>query len=217
MSITRETQSQESVEAHSPPRSQRGDWTWELVKEFPQQGDWTEEEYLSREFEGLVEYSDGVLEFLPMTTLLHQLIVDYLHSILKQFVQSRSLGVTAFAPLRVRVGEKQYREPDLVFATKSRIQSNIKPLDGADLVMEVVIDTNDGRERDLIDKRSDYASAGIPEYWIVDPALTMITVLVLENAKYKVHGDFHSGQTATSVLLPGFEIEVKSCFDAGQV
>lgn len=217
MSIARETQSNESDEILNLPRSKRGDWTWELVREFPQQGDWTEEEYLARDFEGLVEYSDGVLEFLPMSTLLHQLIVDYLHSRLKQFVQSRSLGVTAFPPLRVRIGDKQYREPDIVFATTSRIRSNVKPLDGADLVMEVVSDSSEGRERDLISKRLDYASAGIPEYWVVDPAIDAITVLVLENGHYKVHGEFPAGETATSILLPGFEIVVKSCFEAGQI
>ena len=216
MSIARETPLQETAEAGSPPRSKRGDWTWELVRQFPQQGDWTEEEYLSREFDGLVEYSDGVLEFLPMPTLLHQLIVDYLHTILKQFVQSRSLGITAFAPLRIRVGERKYREPDVVFATKSRITSNVQPLNGADLVMEVVSDSKDGRERDLIEKRSDYAAAGIPEYWIVDPALDTMTVLKLIDGSYQIHGEFRPGHTASSVLLPGFEVDVGAAFAAAK-
>src|SRR4051812_6138848 len=94
----------ETGEVVRPPKSRRGEWTWELVTTFPQQGDWTEDEYLAREFDGLVEYSDGVLEFLPMPTWLHQFIVDFLHSRLKQFVQSRSLGLTAFAPIRIQVG-----------------------------------------------------------------------------------------------------------------
>ena len=40
---------------------------------------------------------------------------------------------------------------------------------GADLVVEVV--SPDRPERDLVDKRIDYAvrQAGIPEYWVVDP------------------------------------------------
>ena len=200
-------------QASSPPRSQRGDWTWELVTMFPQQGDWTEEQYLSREFEGLVEYSDGVLKFLPMPTWLHQFIVDYLHSQLKQYVQARSLGLTAFAPLRIRIGDRQYREPDVVFVTHSRISSLREPPDGADLVMEVVSDSKPDRDRDFIDKRADYAAAGIPEYWIVDPALESITVLILKGSEYQVHGEFKMGAIATSALLPGFEITTTACFD----
>ena len=38
-----------------------------MVTLFPRQGEWSEQEYLSREFDGLVEYVDGVLEFLHRT------------------------------------------------------------------------------------------------------------------------------------------------------
>lgn len=49
MSVTPATQSE-------TPRipSQRGEWTWELAAQFPRQGEWTEESYLARDFEGLV-------------------------------------------------------------------------------------------------------------------------------------------------------------------
>jgi hypothetical protein len=42
------------------------------------QGLWSEEEYLALETNHLVEFSDGYLEVLPMVTLFHQRIVDYL-------------------------------------------------------------------------------------------------------------------------------------------
>ena len=38
---------------------------------------------------------------------------------------------------------------------------------GADLVIEVV--SPDDPDLDLVVKRQEYAQAGIPEYWIVDP------------------------------------------------
>lgn len=41
---------------------------------------------------------------------------------------------------------------------------------GADLAVEVVSEDDPGR--DLITKRLEYAQAGIPEYWIVDPLLS---------------------------------------------
>ena len=51
------------------------------------------------------------------------------------------------------------------------------------LVMEVVSGDPKDRARDLVDKRSDYASIGIPEYWIVDAETETITVLTLPAGK----------------------------------
>jgi hypothetical protein len=42
----------------------------------------------------------------------------------------------------------------------------------------------------------------------------MITVLTLDGAEYRIHGEFTPGQTATSVLLSGFDVDVAGCFAA---
>ena len=57
-------------------------------------------------------------------------------------------------------------------------------------------------------KREEYAQAGIPEYWIVDPELDQITVLTLDGQS--VHGEFKRGERATSKRLPGFGVDVTS-------
>ena len=80
--------------------------------------------------------------------------------------------------------------------------------EGADLVMEVVSPGDEDRRRDLKTKREEYAQAGIPEYWIIDPELERITVLTLEGQTYVVHGEFSRGEQATSKLLPGFAVDV---------
>jgi Uma2 family endonuclease len=79
-------------------------------------------------------------------------------------------------------------------------------MEGAELAMEVVSD--DDRRRDLETKRFEYARAGISEYWIVDPLKEQITVLKLDGSAYVVHGEFKKGDRATSVLLPGFSVDV---------
>ena len=85
--------------------------------------------------------------------------------------------------------------------------------EGADLVMEVVSD--DDRRRDLQTKRFEYARAGIPEYWIVDPQLEQVTVLVLADGnRYRQHGCFQRGQRAASVLLAGFDVDVDAVLPA---
>ena len=78
--------------------------------------------------------------------------------------------------------------------------------------MEVVSD--DDRRRDLETKRQEYAQAGIPEYWIVDPRQARITVLHLDGATYAVHGDFPMGTQATSPLFPGFTLDVTAALSA---
>src|SRR6516162_5863516 len=82
--------------------------------------------------------------------------------------------------------------------------------DGADLVMEIV--SEDDRRRDLEIKRQEYAQAGIPEYWIVDPQEQRVIVLTLDGQSYRVHGEFVPGMQATSVLLPAFAVDVEAVF-----
>ena len=60
----------------------------------------------------------------------------------------------------------------------------------------------------------DYAEAGIPEYWIVNPLDETITVLALRDGTYAEHGVFRRGQRATSALLPTFAVSVSEVFDA---
>ncbi|MDB5289991.1 MAG: hypothetical protein JWL69_1232, partial [Phycisphaerales bacterium] len=111
---------------------------------------------------------------LPSPTQRHQLILIFLFDALRAFVGEQKLGRALFGPLPVRLESGKYREPDIVFMLAehaSRMGNDF--WDGADLVMEVV--SEDGCRRDLEEKRRDYALAGIPEYWIVDPREQSIT------------------------------------------
>ena len=60
----------------------------------------------------------------------------------------------------------------------------------------------------------EYAAAGIPEYWIVNPLDHTILVLTLQNGVYVEHGPFGRGMLATSVLLAGFGVVVDAAFAA---
>ncbi|MBS0202405.1 MAG: Uma2 family endonuclease [Planctomycetes bacterium] len=83
--------------------------------------------------------------------------------------------------------------------------------------MEVVSPGVQNRERDLDVKRHEYARAGIAEYWIVDLEQHSITVLTLDGNAYRTAGEYGITQTAPSVLLPDFSVEVRAAFDAGEV
>jgi Uma2 family endonuclease len=196
-----------SVENESRP-------TWEIAHLFPEQGRWDEREYLSvtHHTNRLVEFSGGRVEILPMPKTSHQIIVQYLSNLLLAFALPRKLGMVLFAPLRVRLPQGAYREPDVVFMlTEHAARAGEDYWDGADLVMEVV--SEDNREHDLVTKRREYAEAGIPEYWIVDPAERTIIVLHLSGGSYSADGPFQPGQKARSRLITGFEVEVQAVFD----
>ena len=178
---------------------------------------WTEQEYLALDNAvgaWMIELVDGRLEVLPMPNMIHQDILEFLFSFLKAFVSARGLGRVYFSPMPVRLFPGTLREPDIVFLKKNRIKDKRKPPEGADLVMEIV--SPGGRKRDLKDKRSDYAKAKVPEYWIVDPKARSITILMLSSESYEVHGVFTEGDEATSKLLRGFKVAVSDVFAAGE-
>ena len=196
-------------------KSRVGTPTWEMARFYPAQGDWSEEDYLALKTRQLIEFTDGVLEFLPMPDRIHQNLVRWLFLKLHGFAESSRLGRAYFAPLRVQTEANKYREPDLVYLSNERERKypdqSRSPF-GADLVMEVVSEGEEARNRDLQQKPIDYAAAGIPEYWIVDPENRTITVLSLDGAEYFPRGVFGEGEVAESVLLPGFSVSVTDCF-----
>ena len=177
----------------------------------PDQGHWREEEYLALDTNRLIEYSHGRLEVLPMPTFSHQRLVAFLYRSLMGFIEERGLGVVMFAPLRIQLWRGKFREPDIVFmATEHADRLDEQFWHGADLVMEVVSPDDSGQ--DLVTKRREYAQAGIPEYWIVDPTQRSTTVLTLDGQSYALHGEFDEGAVATSVLLEGFTVSVRAVF-----
>ena len=180
----------------------------------PLQGLWSEEQYLmlTDHTRHLIEFTDGMIEVLPIPTDKHQVLVLFLYDLLRAFV-SQVGGKVLVAPLRLQVREGKQREPDILLvrdASDPRRQNRFWL--GADLVVEVV--SPDDPERDTVEKVADYAEAGIPEYWIVNPEDETITVMTLRGETYAAHGVFHRGDVATSLLLAGFAADVSAVLDA---
>lgn len=189
-------------------------WKDVLEQIAPRQGEWSEEEYLvlTGQRKNLVEFTDGLLEVLPMPTDKHQAIMEFLLWAFRSFIEPKG-GKVRSANLRLRIRAGKFRQPDLLLllsATDPRRQNRF--WQGADLVVEIVSD--DKPDRDLVDKRADYAEGRIPEYWIVNPQTQTITVLVLRGDAYQEAGVYQRGESAASTLLEGFSIPVAATFDA---
>jgi len=195
-----------------PRRSRRGEPVWELATLYPEQGGWSEEEYLRLDTNRLVEYDNGVLEFLPMPKISHQRIVRVLFLLLESLTKAHG-GEVFTAPTRLKVSPRKYREPDLVYVLDaSRAAGSDDYFQAADLVMEVVSEGADSHERDYVKKRRNYAAAGIPEYWIVDPHMKRVTVLVLARGKYAKHAEAGPGETAQSAMFKELRVRVSDLF-----
>jgi Uma2 family endonuclease len=198
----------------SPAEPPVQEWKDFLAEILPSQGCWSEEEYLvlTDHSNRLIEYTDGVLNILPMPTDKHQTVLKLLLFAFCAFVEPRG-GNVHFARLRLQTRPGKYREPDLLLllsATDPRRQNRF--WQGADLALEVV--SEDKPERDLVDKRFDYAEGRVPEYWIVNPQAETITVLSLKGDAYEEAGVYRRGESAASPLLPGFSVAVAAVFDA---
>ena len=87
----------------------------------PLQGLWTEEQYLklTDQTNHLLEFTGGHIEVLPMPSDNHQVLLAFLYELLLAFIRPLG-GKVLFTPLRMRIREGQFREPDIVLLRDAR-------------------------------------------------------------------------------------------------
>jgi Uma2 family endonuclease len=200
-----------------PSDSSQADYAWEVATLFPEQGEWSEEDYL-RLTDGTnrrIEFTDGRLELLPWPTEIHESQVQHLFLALHEFLETNKLGKVHWTGIRLRIRPRKIRLPDVIFLHRDHFHArHNRAWDGADLVMEVVSEDPKDRKRDYEKKLTDYAEAKVAEYWIVDYERRVVMVHRLEGDEYKLHGEFTPGQQAASALLDGFAVDVEGLFAA---
>lgn len=193
--------------------SANGEPAWEAAYMLPAQGSWNEEDFLKFHTNRMAELVNGRLEILPMPTLKHQRMLRWLLGIFEAHAPVGS--ITLFAPLPTRLFPGTIREPDLLYIAPENVPGpDVDYPSHLDLALEVVSPGQDARQRDYEDKRTDYARAGISEYWIVDPQENQVTVLVLQNSTYIEHGVFRIGDMASGLLLPELSVDVRAMLNA---
>jgi Uma2 family endonuclease len=159
----------------------------------------------------LYELARGVLEVSEIPGDLHWQVIHNLHELF-------SLHGRQYPGLIHRIGhgsEVRYiipefetdRHPDLAILFRGETRHDVKGRVVSVLGVEVVSPGKRSRDRDYLDKRTDYLAFGLLEYWIVDPDLRQATVL----ARREVDGVpaweeriFSGDDVILSDLLPGF-------------
>jgi Uma2 family endonuclease len=197
-----------SIEAPVIPPTLESGPAWEVARLFPDQGHWDEGDFLALNLltNNLVELINGRVEVLETPTKSHQKRSARLGRAIEDFCERSGIeGEVVLAAYPVRVAAGRFREPGVVFAFDSASLGEDfaqKP----DLVAEVV---SKDRRRDLVEKRRDYAKAGIPEYWIIDPEKSRVVVLGLKGKQYVVAGEYSASDDARSRILKGFAIPAR--------
>ncbi len=118
----------------------------------------------------LTEWVDGEAIVVEMPSELHQTLVLFLARLVADFLDLHPTGRVFIAPMPMRLPSRPSgREPDILFVRADHLDRFVDGyLDGpADLVVEIVSDGCIGR--DTRDKRVEYATAVVPESWIIDP------------------------------------------------
>lgn len=180
----------------------------------PVQGAWTYEDYLAIPDDGRrYEILAGVLNVAPSPNIGHQRAQSRMNRVLSDFVELHGLGEVISAPFDVRLDNRTIVQPDLLFVSSesaNKVRNNF--FEGApNLVIEVASPGTATYDRD--GKRHAYERAGVPEYWIVDPAAKSVELFVLEGGAYQLIGVYQSEAVIPSTILPEFDAPVVSFFE----
>jgi len=179
----------------------------------PAQGHWTYADYAALPQNGnRYEIIQGVLYMSPSPNSGHQSAVTLFIYYLVVQIQEAGLGRVFPAPFDVELGLNNVVQPDVIVvlkANQARIERG-KFVGAPDLVIEIASPSTAGYDRR--EKQDAYARAGVPEYWIADPAAQAIEVLILEEGVYRSNGVFEDEALLKSQIVPELPVKVAQFF-----
>ncbi len=155
----------------------------------------------------LAEWVDGEVIMTSPASMLHQQIVSFLVRLLSIYVEQRGLGIVLSAPFQMKLA-RSGREPDVLYVAAAH-QDRLRRthLEGpADLVVEVLSPESLGRDRG--EKFYEYAQAGVPEYWLIDPEAQWAEFYRLDGPRYRLAFEGSEGEYR-SLVLPDFWLRVE--------
>lgn len=153
------------------------------------------------------ELIDGNIYYMAPPSTKHQRLVHFFDREIGNYIQSHNGVCEVFpAPFAVFLNEEDetYVEPDIsVICDLSKLDD--KGCHGApDWIIEIV--SPGSKARDYMTKLFQYRTAGVREYWIVDPGKQMITVYGFEK---DVVEQYNFDEDVPVGIYEGFSIKVQ--------
>lgn len=165
----------------------------------------SEEEFAAwRDEDARAEWVDGEVIVMSPANYEHVTLDGWILSILRIFAEHHDLGEVIGPELQIRLAKQRRRRvPDILFVAKERRQIiHANHVEGApDLVMEIV--SPDSVSRDWREKYQEYDSAGVREYWVLDPMSENGEAYTLSAQNTFQSTDEKDGKVISTVL-PGF-------------
>lgn len=141
-----------------------------------------------------VELVDGHLVVSPSPGRAHN---DLLMQLFRQLDAARPDGVTVYSvPYDFRLADGSELVPDITVARTADLGD--ERLGGTPLLVVEVISPS-SRTMDPVVKRAKYEGAGVPAYWIADPAGPRLTVLELHAGRYVERAVLGAGDQLTLI------------------
>lgn len=136
------------------------------------------------------ELIDGELFFATAPTIAHQNIVSFLHGTIWSYIKSKSGKCRVFpSPFDVQLNaDDVYNlvQPDIaIICDRDKLSGGKRCIGAPDWVIEVVSPST--KAQDYIVKLNKYQTAGVREYWIIDPEKKRIMVYKFETQDYDMY------------------------------
>lgn len=167
----------------------------------------TEEEFVAQYYDEdvKVEFVGGRVIIVPPESRQDETIRWFVGKILSIFAECHNLGEVYGPNFAVRLRAGLRRVPDLLFVSRERLSLLRKShLEGPpDLALEIV--SPDSAARDWHDKYLEYETAGVQEYWVIDPQVRRVDVYRLNEAGGYEALPLEEG-AYRSTVAPGFRL-----------
>jgi Uma2 family endonuclease len=153
----------------------------------------------------LTEVINGIEYMSPAPSRKHQRTIRLL---LLQLVKQVKNHVVVIAPSDLKLDSGAIIQPDLMVIEKEKeFEETALPI----IVIEVLSFYN--MIHDRIRKFRLYETAGIQEYWLVNPETESIEVYHLKSSEYQLHLEIVRHGEVTSLALPNLKFRIEDIFN----
>ena len=155
----------------------------------------------------------GELIMSPSPNLFHQEIIANIDRTLGVFIHKNKPGKLIMAPMDLRLSDQDVYQPDLTFIRTENV-AQLNPRGRLTVIPDLVIEilSPSTAYYDFTRKKAMYCECGIEEYWIVDPEVETIEIMVKDGMYYRTESLLRKPAMLHSAMFPGFSMKMEEVF-----